>query len=258
MSDFETRFGGIIRLYGPQAAQTLKDSHVAVAGIGGVGTWVAEALARSGVGRITLIDMDDVCVTNANRQIHALTSTIGRPKVEAMAERVRDINPDCQVVEVDDFVTPDNVAELFTKDMDMVVDATDSIAAKAAMIAHCKRHKIRIITIGGAGGQIDPTRIQVRDLTKTIQDPLARKLKERLRRDHGFSKNPARKFGVDCVFSDEQLRYPQADGSVCAAKHAEGSMKMDCSSGFGASTVVTATFGFVAVARVIKKLTGVG
>ncbi|WKE64822.1 tRNA cyclic N6-threonylcarbamoyladenosine(37) synthase TcdA [Gallaecimonas kandeliae] len=255
MSDFETRFGGIIRLYGREAAETLKNSHIFVAGIGGVGTWVAEALARSGVGAITLVDMDDICTTNSNRQIHALTSTIGRPKTEVMAERIRLINPECTVTAIDDFVTPDNVAELLAPGFDYVIDATDSLGAKAAMIAFCKRNKRRVITIGGAGGQVDPTQVQVADLTKTIQDPLARKLKERLRRSYHFSKT--RKFGVDCVFSSEALKYPQPDGSVCGTKNADGSMRMDCASGFGASMVVTATFGLVAVARVIEKLTGV-
>ncbi|MED5523228.1 tRNA cyclic N6-threonylcarbamoyladenosine(37) synthase TcdA [Gallaecimonas pentaromativorans] len=255
MSDYDTRFGGIIRLYGQSAANVLKHSHIFVAGIGGVGTWVAEALARSGVGAITLVDMDDVCTTNTNRQIHALTTTVGLPKTEVMAERIRLINPDCQVTAIDDFVTPENVAELLAAGFDYVIDATDSLGAKAAMIAHCKRNKIRIITMGGAGGQVDPTQVQVADLTKTIQDPLARKLKERLRRNYHFSKT--RKFGVDCVFSSEALKYPKPDGTVCATKQADGSMRMDCASGFGASMVVTATFGLVAVAKVIEKLTGV-
>lgn len=255
MSDYDNRFGGIARLYGQDAAAILRASHVLVAGIGGVGTWAAEALARSGVGAITLVDMDDICTTNTNRQIHALASTIGRPKTTVMAERIRDINPDCRVTAVDDFVTPDNVAELLAGGFDYVIDATDSLGAKAAMIAWCKRNKVRIVTIGGAGGQVDPTQIQVADLTKTIQDPLARKLKERLRRGYHFSKT--RKFGVDCVFSSEALKYPQPDGSACTSKQAQGSMRMDCASGFGASMVVTATFGLVAVARVLEKLTGV-
>ena len=254
---FEQRFGGTQRLYGKQATTAFAKAHVAVIGIGGVGSWVAEALARTAIGQITLIDLDDICVTNTNRQIHAMHSTVGQDKTEAMAARIALINPDCQVNCIEDFVTPDNVASHLSvsQGFDYVIDATDSISAKIAIILHCKRHKIPLITIGGAGGQKDPTQIQVADLTKTIQDPLAAKLRNRLRQQHGFSKNPARKFGIDCVFSTEQLTYPAADGETCSSKAGlSGSTKLDCNSGFGAAVVVTATFGFVAVARVLDKL----
>ncbi len=255
---FDQRFGGTRRLYGAEATERLRCAHICVIGIGGVGSWAAEALARSAVGEITLIDLDDICVTNTNRQIHALANTIGQDKTEVMAERIRQINPECVVHTVDDFVTPENVGELIDKRFDYVLDAIDNFRAKAALIAHCKRNKIKIITTGGAGGQVDPLKIQVADLTKTIQDPLSRKVKDQLRRFHNFSKNPKRRFAVECVFSTEAARYPQPDGSVCQTKpDAAGSMKMDCASGFGAATVVTATFGFVAVARIIEKLTTV-
>ncbi|MBC3764271.1 tRNA cyclic N6-threonylcarbamoyladenosine(37) synthase TcdA [Neptunicella marina] len=254
MSDKE-RFGGTARLYGQDAPNILANSHVAIAGIGGVGCWVAEALARTAVGKITLIDLDDLCVTNTNRQLHALADTIGQPKVDVMAQRLKAINPDCKVICIEDFVASDNVAEVLHNELDFVVDATDSIKAKAAMIAHCKRNKLPIITIGGAGGQTDPTRIQVGDLSKTIQDPLASKLRNLLRKEYRFSSNPKRKFGISCVFSSEQLVYPQADGSVCQTKNlSDGSVKLDCNNGFGASVAVTGTFGFVAAARVIDKL----
>jgi tRNA A37 threonylcarbamoyladenosine dehydratase len=220
-----------------------------------VGSWVAEALARTALGSITLIDLDDICVTNTNRQIHALQNTIGVAKVEAMAQRIVQINPECKVTQIEDFVTPDNVSELLNSTYDYVVDATDSIKAKAAMVAHCKRNKIPIITTGGAGGQIDPTQVTVADLSKTIQDPLASKLRSELRRFYNFSTNPKRRFAIDCVFSTEQLRYPQADGSVSMHKSLiDGSVKLDCNNGFGAAVAVTATFGFVASARVIDKL----
>ena len=254
-SQSDLRFGGSERLYGVSEVEALRKAHVCVIGIGGVGSWVAEALARTAIGTITLIDLDDICVTNTNRQIHALSSTIGHSKVEVMAERIRQINPECQVNEVEDFVTPDNLGELVTGDFDYVVDAIDSLRAKVALIAHCKRNKIKMITVGGAGGQKDPTQIQVADLAKTYQDPLAAKVRNELRRHYNFTKNPKRRFQIECVFSTEQLVYPQADGSVCQQKaSADGPMKMDCSSGFGAATVVTATFGFVAASRVIAKL----
>lgn len=251
----DQRFGGTQRLYGLSGTDILRQSHVCIVGIGGVGSWVAEGLARTALGQMTLIDLDDICVTNTNRQIHALQDTIGEAKVDAMAQRIMQINPACRVTQIEDFVTPDNVSELLNNSYDYVVDATDSIKAKAAMVAHCKRNKIPIITIGGAGGQIDPTQVAVTDLSKTIQDPLAAKLRSQLRRFYNFTTNPKRRFAVDCVYSTEQLRYPQADGSVCSKKTlTDGSVKLDCNNGLGAAVAVTATFGFVASARVIEKL----
>lgn len=255
MSQFAQRFGGTQRLYGMQETELLRHSHVCVVGIGGVGSWVAEALARSAIGKLTLIDLDDICVTNTNRQIHALQQTIGEAKVDAMRQRILQINPECEVESVEDFVTPDNVATMLSSSMSYVVDATDSVKAKASMIAYCKRHKIPVITIGGAGGQVDPTQVGVADLSKTQQDPLAAKLRYILRKEYHFSNNLKRRFGVECVYSTEQLRYPQPDGSVCHHKNlTQGSVKLDCNTGFGASVAVTATFGFVAAARVINKI----
>mgnify|MGYP003868133189 CR=1 FL=1 len=257
MSDeFLQRFSGTARLYGVDGLQRLSQAHVCVVGIGGVGSWAAEALARSAVGQITLVDLDDLCITNTNRQIHALSDTVGQSKVEVMAERIRLINPDCQCTAVEEFLAEDNLDELLANNFDYVIDAIDNVKAKAAMIHYCRRNKIPLITVGGAGGQLDPTRIQIADLSRTFQDPLAAKVRSHLRRFHGFSKNTKRRFDVPCVFSTEQLRYPQPDGSVCAQKTQgqEGPMRLDCSSGFGAATVVTATFGFVAVSRVIEKL----
>ena len=249
------RFGGIARLYGENALSILQQSHFCVIGIGGVGSWSAEALARSGVGSITLIDLDDICTTNINRQIHALSETVGAAKVDVMSERINSISPDCNVTVIEDFITPDNVQEYLSPSFDFVIDATDSIKAKAAIIAHCKRAKIPMITVGGAGGQVDPRAITSGDLAKTTQDPLSAKLRSELRRFYNFSKNPKRRFGVECVYSTEQLRYPQPDGSVAGNKTAtDGSTRLDCSSGFGASTMVTASFGMTAAARAVEKL----
>lgn len=254
-SNSKTRFGGITRLYGQQSADQFKTSHVAVIGIGGVGSWSAEALARTGIGDITLIDLDDICVTNTNRQIHALTNTVGEAKVEVMKSRILAINPECNVHIVEDFVTPDNTAQLIDNRFTSVIEATDSIGAKAAIVAHCKRHKIHVVTVGGAGGQLDPTQITTGDLAKTKQDPLAAKLRSELRRKYGFSQNPQRRFGVPCVYSTEQLRYPQPDGSVCFEKSVmNGSTRLDCASGFGAISTVTATFGMVAASLVFKRI----
>lgn len=252
------RFGGVARLYGEQATTDICALHIAVIGIGGVGSWSAEALARTGVGQITLIDLDDICVTNTNRQIHALNDTVGQSKVDVMAARINQINPACQVNVIEDFVTPDTVMEYLAGNYHGVIEATDSIKAKASIIYYCKRNKIPVVTVGGAGGQIDPTQITCGDLAKTIQDPLAARLRNELRRNYGFSKNPKRRFGVECIYSTEQLRYPQPDGSVCHNKSlTDGSTRLDCTSGFGASVMVTASFGMFAAARLINKLTGI-
>ncbi|MEE2025668.1 tRNA cyclic N6-threonylcarbamoyladenosine(37) synthase TcdA [Alkalimonas sp. NCh-2] len=251
----EQRFAGIARLYGVKALAHFQQAHVCVIGIGGVGSWAAEALVRSGVGRITLIDLDDICVSNTNRQLHTTCDTIGRDKVAVMAERLRAIWPGCLVNEVSDFISKDNLFELITPDMDYVVDAIDSVAAKVALLAHCKRQKIPVICTGGAGGQLDPTQIQVADLTQTTNDPLLAKVRNTLRRDYQYSRNPKRRYGIDCVYSTEQLKYPQPDGTVCQQKQTTaGPMRLDCSGGFGAATVVTASFGMAAVARLLQKL----
>lgn len=253
------RFNGIARLYGESALQHFSQAHICVIGIGGVGSWVAESLARSGIGEITLIDMDDVCVTNTNRQIHALKSNIGKAKTEVMAKRILDINPESIVNVVDDFINTNNVSDyLGTKQnprYDYIIDAIDSVRDKAAVLAHCKRQKLKVITIGGAGGQKDPTKIKIADLAKTIQDPLAAKLRERLKNDYKLNKDSKGKFAIPCVFSTEQLIYPAKGGQICYSKQeSEGTKKMDCESGFGAITTVTATFGFVAVSYVLDRL----
>jgi tRNA A37 threonylcarbamoyladenosine dehydratase len=250
---YQRRFAGIARLYGAKALTNFAGANVCVVGIGGVGSWVAEGLARSGVGRLTLIDLDDICISNTNRQLPALEGQIGRMKVIAVAERMRAINPDIQINEVEDFVAEDNFAQ-YLAGHDYVIDCIDSVKTKAALIAYCRRHKIKIIMVGGAGGQIDPTQIKVDDLSKTIQDPLAAKVRNILRRDFNFAKS-GKKMGLECVYSTEQLVYPQADGSVCAVKPQAGEgVRLDCAGGFGAAMTVTATFGLVAVSRVLKYL----
>lgn len=254
MSDYQLRFGGIARLYGNSQSEALRQANFCVIGIGGVGSWVAEALARNGVGQITLIDLDDLCVTNINRQIHALTSTVGLSKVDVMRDRIMQINPDCLVSTVEDFVTLENVRELLSNSFDYVIDAIDSVNVKSAIIAHCKRNKLPIITIGGAGGQVDPSKISTADLSQTYQDPLLAKVRNQLRREYNFSRNVKRKFSIDAVFSSEQLRYPDAEGNVCHAKQSnDGAMRLDCSGGFGAATHVTACFAFFAVAKAMDK-----
>jgi tRNA A37 threonylcarbamoyladenosine dehydratase len=244
--EYGRRFGGIERLYGAGALSRAAAAHVVVVGIGGVGSWAAEALARSGIGRLTLIDLDHVAESNINRQVQALESTLGAAKVVAMRERIAAINPDCGVDGVEEFIDERNPAELIPP-CDAVIDAIDHVRAKAALIAHCRRAGIRIVTTGGAGGRTDPTRVEVIDLSRTTQDALASKVRAQLRKDYGFSRDPKKKFGVDCVYSPEQSRRPASADSCGTDELAAG---LNCA-GYGSSVMVTASFGFAAAARVL-------
>ncbi len=251
---FLQRFGGIARLYGNQALNDLQQAHFAVIGLGGVGTWVAEALARSGIGEITLVDLDDICITNTNRQIHALSSTIGQSKTVVLAERLKDINPELNIHIVDDFLDGDNMTEVIHDGINLTIDAIDAAQVKAKLIAHCRRQKKLVLTVGSAGGKLDPTQITHGDLTRTTNDPLLAKVRNSLRRLHNFHRNPKRYFSVEAIYSKEQMTYPDADGGTCNTKaNLDGNLKLDCSGGFGASTMVTASFGLIASSRAIRK-----
>lgn len=254
--DFERRFGGINRLYGAAALPRLAAAHVCVVGIGGVGSWAAEALARCGVGRLSLVDLDHVAESNTNRQIHALDGEYGRAKVQAMAARIRAINPTCQVIEIDDFVTVDNVAGLLPA-CDCVLDAIDDGRAKAALIAHCRAHDIPVVTTGAAGGRRDPTRIQVADLARTEHDPLVARLRAQLRKDYGFPRGSKQNFGVDCVFSTEPIVRPMNGAPACdideSPAHGAAPQGLNCA-GYGSAVMVTASFGMAAAARVVDRL----
>jgi tRNA A37 threonylcarbamoyladenosine dehydratase len=247
--DFERRFGGIRRLYGDAALERFRKAHICVVGVGGVGSWAAEALARSAVGRITLIDLDHVAESNVNRQIHALGNAFGKAKVTAMAERIAEINPACEVMQIEDFVSQGNLDALLGRGYDYVIDAIDSASVKAAMIAWCRRHKVRMITSGGAGGRIDATRVRLDDLSRTIQDPLLSRVRTLLRRDYGFPREAKKKFGIDCVFSDEPLRRPT---QACEVDQT-ALTGLNCA-GFGSSMCVTANFGLIMAGAVLKKL----
>lgn len=255
MNSNDQRFAGIERLYGIEAARWIANMHVCVIGMGGVGSWAVEALARSGIGALTLIDYDEICASNINRQVHALESHIGEKKTLAMESRVHDINPQCAVTIVDDFITDRNLFELLPPDkpFDYVIDAIDSIRFKAALIYHCKRNKMPIITTGAGGGLTDPAQIQISDLSRTFNDPLAAKVRAQLRARHGFSRNTKRYFGIECVFSSQQQVYPNADGSVGQQKPGIHGVHLDCSMGYGSATFVTGTMGFMAASRVIDK-----
>jgi tRNA threonylcarbamoyladenosine dehydratase len=238
------RFGGIERLYGTGSLARLGEAHVCVIGIGGVGSWAAEALARSGAGRLTLIDLDHVAESNVNRQVQALEATLGQAKVLAMKERIAQINPDCRIEGIEEFITEENVATLLP-DCDVVIDCIDQVKAKAALVAHCRCNMLPLVTTGGAGGRTDPTHIRIDDLSRTTQDALASKLRARLRKEFGFPRDAKKKFDVPCVFSDEQIRRPQS--MACDLDEA-GLHGLNCA-GYGSAVAVTAGFGFAAAAH---------
>ncbi len=253
------RFGGIGRLYGVQALPRLHEARVAVIGVGGVGSWVVEALARSGVGSLTLMDMDDVCITNTNRQLPALAQTVGHPKVAVLARRVAEISPECQVQALPEFFLESSADRLLSPGFDAIVDAVDSTQIKALIIAKAQALGIPVVVSGSAGGRRDPTQVKVADLGEAGADPLLQQLRRRLREVHGFAKSPGGKpmhWGVPCVYSTEKAVYPQADGScsVERGQGAEAGLRLDCAAGFGAATFVTGTFGFALAAEVLRIL----
>lgn len=253
--DFDERFGGIGRLYGRDALARLRAAHVCVVGVGGVGSWTVEGLARSGVGTLTLIDLDDVCLTNVNRQLPALDGQIGRPKVAVLAERVRLINPAGTVNAVTEYFTSASAEALLAPGFDFVVDAIDGRAAKARLIAECKRRHVPVLTIGGAGGKRDATQIRAGDLGDAWGDELLRQVRRELRVKHGFDAGTQKgkmHFGVRCIWSSEPPVYPWADGTCQAEPEPGGNLKLDCASGFGTSVAVTGAFGLVAAGEVVR------
>lgn len=242
-ADPERRFGGLERLYGEGTVARLAAARVAIVGIGGVGCWAAEALARSGVGMLELIDPDNLVESNINRQIHALDGTLGQAKVTAMAARIRSIHPQCRVEVVEDFLTPENAAALLCG-VDLVVDAIDDVRAKAAIAAHCRQVRLPLLMAGGAGGKTDPRRIRVEDLARTTQDPLLSKVRACLRREYGFTRESGKKFGIEAVTSDEPLRRLPACGT------GGGPHGLSCA-GYGSSMAMTATIGLFIAARAL-------
>ena len=252
MDDTKERFSGIERLYGKAQTRVLANAHIAIIGIGGVGSWTAEAFARSGVGKLTLIDMDDVCVTNTNRQVHAETDTVGHAKTSAMTRRIRSIHPKCEVIEENQFFTESTADTLLNGDFNCVVDAIDDRKNKSLLLARCRSKKIPVVTTGGAGGLKDPTKVQVTDITKAFNDPLLAVVRKILRKDYGLSRNLKRSWGIPCIFSSEMPVYPDNEGNLCRKKPIDAELKLDCNSGFGTASFVTGTFGFQAAAKAIE------
>lgn len=253
-SDYIQRFDALARIFGKEALCHLQQAHFCIVGVGGVGSWAAEAAARSGIGHISLIDHDDIDIGNTNRQLHTLDNTIGQSKVEALQERIMLINPQCKCYAIDDLVTRGSLEKFQLKQYDYVIDAIDHAAHKLSLMHYCRRNKIPIVSTGGAGGQLDPTRIEVADLTQTYNDPLLAKVRANLRNQVGYTRNPKRRFGIDCVFSGEQPLYPAENGTVSYAKpNSNERTTLDCAGGLGSFVAVTASFGFTAISLAIRK-----
>ncbi|RLZ07233.1 tRNA threonylcarbamoyladenosine dehydratase [Acinetobacter sp. 2JN-4] len=261
--EYDRRFAGVAKIYGESSFSHYENSHVMVIGVGGVGSWAVEALARTGIGELTIVDMDVVAASNINRQLPAMTSTLGQEKIEVMAERCRQINPRMKVNVIDDYLTPENVKEILNPVPDIILDCIDDVKAKLALMLHCRFNKIPLIVSGGAGGKLDPLKIRVADLSKTEQDPMLAKLRAQLR-SKGICKKPKEKFGITCVYSIDN---PFSNVEVCptslghsphlapgqsAALFNPGS-GLRCG-GYGSAVVVTSSFAMVAVAEVLKKL----
>jgi len=244
--DYLNRFAGLARLYGQAVLEKFSNSHAMIIGLGGVGSWVAEALVRSGVGKFSLVDLDDLCVTNINRQIHATTETIGRPKATILADRLGAINPEANVTIRQDFYSERTSDEILLEDKpDIVLDAIDSSRAKVHLLATCRDHEIPVITSGGAGGRRDATQVLIDDLSRAHGDPLLSGIRKQLRVRYRFpaARKKGGKFHIPAVFSPEQRRYPTCDGSTSHQRPADLKGGLKCDAGFGAATHVTATFG---------------
>ena len=241
--EYERRFAGVAKIYGEDSFNHYEQSHVMVIGIGGVGSWAVEALARTGLGELTLVDMDVIAASNINRQLPAMTTTLGHEKIQVMAERCRAINPRIKINLIDDYLTPDNIQDVLANTPDLILDCIDDVKAKFALMLHCRFNKIPLIVSGGAGGKLDPLKIRVADLSKTEQDPMLAKLRTQLR-SKGICKKPKEKFGITCVYSIDN---PFSSAEVCP------SAGLRCG-GYGSAVVVTSSFAMVAVSEVLKKL----
>lgn len=248
------QFAGTERLYGQAASQKLYSASVCVIGIGGVGSWVAEALARAGIGNLSLVDMDEICSSNLNRQVHATLSTVGKSKVEAMAERIRTLHQNCHVDEKFYFFNQKTCDTLLATAPDVVIDCIDSIPHKCLLLSECRSREIPVLTVGGAGGRSDPTQIKVSDLARTHNDALLQKVRKKLRQQFNFPRNTRKKWHIPAVFSSEPVKYPHSDGSICATREPESNLRLDCASGYGTAGFVTGTFGFMAAAAAVDLL----
>jgi tRNA A37 threonylcarbamoyladenosine dehydratase len=253
-NEYQNRFSGVARLYGANALESFISARVAIIGIGGVGSWCAEALARAGIGHISLIDLDDICVTNTNRQLHTLSTTVGQLKVDVVAKRLQEINPEGEFKAVPDFLTADTIEEILRPGFDIIIDAIDSLKNKTLLAVTCHDKKIPLITVGGAGGKKDPTLIRKGDLSESTQDNLLKRLKKKLRVSHDFPRTGP--MNITCVYSIERAVYPTEEGKTCFKKDLKdkSQAKLDCATGMGTVTFGTGSFGFTAASCALELL----
>ncbi len=252
---YTNRFSGVARLYGTAAMKQLASSHVAIIGLGGVGSWIVEAIARAGVGEITLMDFDDVCVSNFNRQIHSIDATVGKFKVDVMAERVLSINKECRVHKINDRFTADNSQILLQNNYDYIIDAFDNGPGKTFLADYCRRHKKNLIVLGSVGGKRDPSLIRIDDLSRSKEDSLLSFMRKKLRSEYGFPRDAGKKFGIPCVYSTEKYVYFNEGCVVRDQKPKDALKQLDCQTGMGAATHLAGAFAFFAVSRVVNDLT---
>jgi len=255
MSDFERRFGGIARLYGANGLEKIKKAHVLIIGIGGVGSWIAESLARTGIGKITLVDLDDICITNINRQIHATNASIGQFKIDVMGERLKSIHPEIEIQTFQSYLSLKNIHQIFDQSYDYIIDACDDFNNKCVLIDYCRNNSLPLVVIGGAGGKRDPLQIKISDLSFSQNDKLLMRIRKKLRQEFSFPGENQGEFGIWSVWSYERAVYPTADGCTTHTPPKALAKNMDCSEGFGAASFVTGAFAFAAVSHVIKELT---
>ena len=253
--DYQSRFSGLARLYCAAGLAALRAAHVCIVGVGGVGSWAVEALARSGIGALTLVDPDDVCVSNTNRQLPALEGGFGRAKIEVLAERVQAIHPGCRVTGVQEFFALASAERILAPRFDYVLDAIDSPSNKCLLIAQCRARGLPVFVTGGAGGRRDPTALRIADLARSTHDRLLSEVRSQLRKHHGFPAE-GRDFGIDCVYSPEPVVYPSSEGGVCDRREPGTDLRLNCESGYGSACFVTGAFGFAAAGHIVRKLAG--
>jgi len=246
------RFGGIVRLYGQKAFDKFQQAHILVVGLGGVGSWAVEALARSGVGAFTLLDYDDVCLSNTNRQIHATRENIGKFKTQALKERVLAINPHCRIGTIEESFSEETENFIFSQNYSLVIDCIDSTKYKFFLRKACSKRDIPIVVVGAAGGRWDPSLVRVGDLSQSCEDPILALLRKQMRQRAAFPRKGSMR--TPCVYSLEKAKYPAEDGAICETKPESFKKPLDCTMGFGTVTAVTGTFGFMAAHLALQKL----
>ena len=248
------RFVGFRQLVGDEAYGRIQHASVCVVGLGGVGSWTVEALARSGVGALTLVDLDEVCVTNINRQLHALTATIGASKAEVLGARCREINPDCKVTVVKRFFSASTAESILSGEFSLVLDTIDSAENKTILLAECAKRQIPAITVGSAGDRLAPQAARVEDLSKTIHDPLLQIVRRKLRQDHNFPRSERTRFDIPCVYAPKQRGPREREGQSCPPDDQPRSRAKSCNAGLGSAVFMTGTIGFIAAAEAIAFL----